>query len=48
MPDALEITVTRVGEQQRERQDAEERQPRERTRAPVKEGRRLDVDGAHD
>src|SRR6185437_11905549 len=43
----FEIAITRIGEQQRKRQDAEEREPRERTRAPIEERRSVDGNGAH-
>ena len=46
LADALEIAVARVGEQQRDREQPEEREARERRGAAVEERRRLDGDRA--
>jgi hypothetical protein len=47
LPDVLEIAVARVGEQQRERQQSEERQACERTGPAVEEGGGVDRNGTH-
>jgi len=44
---ALEVAVARVREQQCDRQQAEEREPREGTRTPMKERRGIDGDVMH-
>src|SRR4029453_4255465 len=46
-PDVLEIAVAGVEEQQRQRDEAEESQPRQRRRPTMEERGRLDLDVAH-
>jgi hypothetical protein len=47
LADVLQIAIARVEEEERKRDHAEEREPRERRRAVVEERRRLDGDVAH-
>jgi len=47
MPDVFEVPVARVEKQHRQRDEAEEGQPRQRRRPPMEERGRLDRDVAH-
>ena len=47
LPDVLEVAVARVEEEQRQRHEPEESEPRERRRPAMEERGRLDGDVAH-